>query len=220
MEYINFGDLKGNTNYPFKLPWDLSLSDEPENVKEKVNIKPSKYTEATYGNTLIFNFEDYELFTRFDKGNKLIWIRVKLLELSFKKKRELTKSLKQQNKNISSINLQSLIELKRKSPTSNWKVRMTEGDQNFKDKSINDTDLILLGFIDNLISASEQKKANSVYSSVRKVVLSINKLNDKHHSFIETLEREELVEYIHQSVRLTGFKIDNGLDLTEEWREW
>ena len=96
---------------------------------------------------------------------------------------------------------------------------MREGDKLFTERNIIDTDSVLNAFIDQLIAAAEQKKASAIYSATKKFVLGMNKLNN-HHPFIDTMEREELVEYIHKAIRLTGIKMDDGIDLTEEWRSW
>jgi len=45
---------------------------------------------------------------------------------------------------------------------------------------------------------------------VEKVVVSLNELNEQYDFFIETLEREELSEFI----------VEVEEDITEEWREW
>jgi len=34
------------------------------------------------------------------------------------------------------------------------------------------------------------------------------------------MEREELVDFIENAVKLIGFKIDSGVDITEDWRQW
>lgn len=39
-------------------------------------------------------------------------------------------------------------------------------------------------------------------------------------NFIETMEREELAEFIEKAARLAGLEIEDGYDITEEWREW
>ncbi|WIY60546.1 hypothetical protein QRY57_22410 [Bacillus arachidis] len=44
---------------------------------------------------------------------------------------------------------------------------------------------------------------------VEKVVVSLNELNEQYDFFIETLEREELYEFI----------VEVEEDITEEWRE-
>ena len=220
LEEINFGSHKGNINYPFSLPYNMVFSDEPEIVKNKISMKSSESSDASWGSYLQFNTEELQILTGFGNQKNLIWVRIRPLELAFKKKRELTKTLRQQNKNITAENTGQLVQLKNQSPIVAWRRRMDEGDNAFNEKCFSETGKILNTFIDTLVVAAEQKKANVIYSSIKKVIQSINKLNDKQHGFVETLEREELVDYIHNAVRLTGFKIDNGLDLTEEWREW
>ena len=76
---------------------------------------------------------------------------------------------------------------------------------------------MLTEYIDNLVVATKEKKANKVLSAVKKVVLSLNKLEQK-YGHIETIEREELCPFILDAVKTTGFQCD--YDLTEEWREW
>ena len=34
------------------------------------------------------------------------------------------------------------------------------------------------------------------------------------------MEREELVDFIEKATKLTGFKIEDGIDITEDWRAW
>jgi hypothetical protein len=36
---------------------------------------------------------------------------------------------------------------------------------------------------------------------------------------IETLERDDLVEFITAAVRLTGYQVEEGADITASWRE-
>ncbi len=125
---------------------------------------------------MIFNFEDYCFLTAFDYKKELIWLRVKLLEKSFKRKRELTKSLRQQNKNLLISNVTDFKLLREKSPITSWTKRMKEGDDNFTIKNIEDSKCLLTAFLDNLLISTEQKKANSIYSATRKVTQGFNKL--------------------------------------------
>ena len=110
--------------------------------------------------------------------------------------------------------------LKDQSPILIWKKRMDEGDNNFTIDNIKETDKLLCFFMDNLIEALALKKANIIFSATKKLTQNLNKLNEKHQYFIETLEREEIVDYIHTAIKLTGFIIEKETDLTEEWREW
>ena len=53
---------------------------------------------------------------------------------------------------------------------------------------------------------------------VKEVVLKINVLNEKYNYFIETAEREELLEYILSVSELAG--LETKSDITDEWRDW
>ena len=50
--------------------------------------------------------------------------------------------------------------------------------------------------------------------------MAFNRFNEKNNGMIETTEREELCDFINTLVRTTGLPVDEGIDLTEEWREW
>ncbi|EEL89292.1 hypothetical protein bcere0029_8260 [Bacillus cereus AH1272] len=53
---------------------------------------------------------------------------------------------------------------------------------------------------------------------VKEVVIKINELNIEHDHFIETMEREDLYEFIDTGARIAGLESEE--DITEEWREW
>lgn len=220
LEEINLGSHKGNTNYPYALPFDWVFSDTAEQVKKKIGKKAAESSVTSYGSYMLFNTEAFQYLTGFNESGHLIWIRIMPLELSFKKKRALTVSLNKQNKNINNSGLQQLAEIKNQTPVVDWEKRMQEGDMNFSAASISATDMLLKEFITNLINATEKKNAKAVYSATKKLVLGLNKLNDKYDCFIDTMERDELIEFLQNAIRLTGFVIDEGLDITEEWREW
>jgi len=80
--------------------------------------------------------------------------------------------------------------------------------------------ILLKDYLLTLAELTTQKKAVNIYNSIKKIVTSLNKINDKNDGFIETMEREELCEFINNVVRETGLDIDGNIDLTEEWREW
>ena len=93
---------------------------------------------------------------------------------------------------------------------------MNEGDDIFNKEDIEFAQKVLETFIDTIYEATIQKKATKIYSAIKKVVVSFNRNGD----YIETLEREELVNFIQDSVKLTGFAIEDNSDLTQQWREW
>lgn len=220
LEEINFGSHKGEINYPFSLPYKWAFSDSADTVKNKIGLKGSESSKSSYGFYIIFYSEDHQFLTGFDNSGKLIWVRVMPLELSFKRKKLLAASLRKQNKNINTSALQQLIELKNNLPVIEWMKRLNEGDTSFTEANISDTGKLLNVFIGSLKTATESGNARAVFSATKKTVIGLNKLNEKYHTFIDTTEREELVEFIHKAISLTGFVIDEGLDLTEEWREW
>lgn len=53
---------------------------------------------------------------------------------------------------------------------------------------------------------------------VKEVVIKLNELNIEHDYFIETMEREDLYEFIDIAARIAGLESEE--DITEEWREW
>ncbi|WP_218973875.1 hypothetical protein [Paenibacillus sp. BGI2013] len=56
--------------------------------------------------------------------------------------------------------------------------------------------------------------------AVEEVVVSFNEMNEANGYFIETMEREELADFIDKAARLVGLDIHEDEDITEEWREW
>ena len=79
---------------------------------------------------------------------------------------------------------------------------------------------VLKKFIGTLEVAVAKRKVSQVQGAIKKTVVTFNKLNPKNNYFIETLEREELVDFMIKAVRLTGFKVEEDADITESWREW
>lgn len=58
----------------------------------------------------------------------------------------------------------------------------------------------------------------SIMEYVKAVVVTFNQIDEK-YCFIETVEREELCDYIYIVAQMAGLDVD-GSDITEEWREW
>ena len=108
-------------------------------------------------------------------------------------------------------------ELYNQKPTLQWKQRMEEGDDLFSEENIIETDKLLSSFLDELENMSQQNE-ETILQSVERVVLGLNELNEVYNDFIETLEREELCEFISEAAKTAGLNSDE--DITEEWREW
>ena len=220
--FIGFkiGDFYGNPKFPFELPFGLKLKDNYEEVKKKLNVTSSKITILEDSAYYQFNFDKFYVLTYFSLNDNLIYLVVKLFEKSELSNIELKKSFKIQNKNIKTENLSLLDKLRNKNPTFQWKQRMLEGDDIFNDENILETSKQLDVYIDNLKDAVLKRNSKSIYNSVKKNVLSLNKLNEKLDYFIETTEREELCKFIDECIIATGFELENGYDMTQEWREW
>lgn len=202
-------------------PFGLNYGDHSDTVTNKIGVKPfSKSKNYDNEHTWTYYNDKFEIMPVFDDKLNLMWLRIWAIKKSDKKKIELKENLKQQNKNISIVQIDKIIALKKSKPTSNWRHRLNEGDSIFNDSNIRESETILDSFIDNLAIATKSKKASSIYSTAKKVTEIFNKANRKQNNFINTMEREELVNFIENAIKLTGFKIDNGVDITEHWRQW
>ncbi|MGG1679670.1 hypothetical protein ACIFOT_28715 [Neobacillus sp. NRS-1170] len=108
-------------------------------------------------------------------------------------------------------------ELTKNKPTLEWKQRM-EDDDLFTDENINATNEVLHSYINSLKELRDNPTEEEVLECVKNVVISLNELNENYDYFIETMEREELYEFITEAARIAGFESEE--DITEEWREW
>ena len=204
---------------PIKLPFSLSLGDHKEIIFEKLKKKPYDKATNSYGHAWWFKFDSYRILTALDKEHSLIWLRVSQLTRQEVEKEKLKKDLRRQNKNITAENINALMIFMDKIPTSKWKERMLQGDEIFTEDGIAKFEQLLEDFVNQLIKMIHKKNATTIYNSVKKVV---NKINAANHNYeiIDTLEREELCEFINQVVRKAGLDIDSKIDLTEDWRDW
>ncbi|SES44117.1 hypothetical protein SAMN05518872_11338 [Psychrobacillus sp. OK032] len=103
-------------------------------------------------------------------------------------------------------------------PTNEWTKRMADGDDIFNPENIEATIKVLDSYITNLMKLEVKPKKKEIMKFVKDVVISLNELNDKYDYFIETMEREDLCEYIIETANIAGLESDE--DITEEWREW
>ena len=202
------------------LPFGLFLGDNQEIVLQKLGKKPYDKSLTSYGHCWWTQFDEFRILTALSPDFELIWVRILKLTLAEKEKIKLKKYLSQQNKNIKSESSKRILEYSDKLPTIEWNRRKGEGDDLFTDKGIVAVESLLKEYLLTLSELTTKGKAASIYNSIKKIVTSLNKINDKNGGFIETLEREELCEFINNVVRETGLDIDKNIDLTEEWREW
>lgn len=113
--------------------------------------------------------------------------------------------------------LQNANQVEQSLPTQEWRIRMDDGDDQFTEENILATETVLQDYrvvLSNLNNPSEKE----IIKKVKKTVLRLNALNEKYDFFIETLEREELYDFIMEEAQQAGLETEE--DITEEWREW
>nr|WP_298828980.1 hypothetical protein [uncultured Planococcus sp.] len=113
----------------------------------------------------------------------------------------------QQNKN----------QLEQPLPTQAWKIRMDEGDDLFTEENIASTEKVLQAYSEGL-SHLQNPSDEEIIRKVKETILRLNALNEDYNFFIETLEREELYDFIMEKAQNAGLETEE--DITEEWREW
>lgn len=112
----------------------------------------------------------------------------------------------------------TLKELRNKKPTEIWKDDMEEDDDLFTEENITESEEALDDFIDELISLGDNANEKDIMDCVKKVVIKFNDFNEKYDYYIETMEREDLCEFIIKAAQIAGLETDE--DITEEWREF
>ena len=108
-------------------------------------------------------------------------------------------------------------DLKNNKPTAAWQQRM-EDDEIFTVENIKATDEILDTYINRLEGSVDKMSEQDILEYVQEIVIGLNELNEQFDYFIETLEREELCEFIIKAANAAGLETEE--DITEEWREW
>ncbi|HDR4736004.1 TPA: hypothetical protein QCR36_002257 [Bacillus cereus] len=108
-------------------------------------------------------------------------------------------------------------ELKKSKPTTSW-VEYDEDGEFFTEENISATNKVLDTYINNLQQLGENPTEVEVMQAVKEVVIKLNELNIEHDHFIETMEREDLYDFIDTAAQIAGLESEE--DITEEWREW
>ncbi|MGG3756147.1 hypothetical protein ABET26_11175 [Bacillus anthracis] len=108
-------------------------------------------------------------------------------------------------------------ELKKSKPTTSW-VEYDEDGEFFTEENISATNKVLDTYINNLQQLGENPTEVEVMQVVKEVVMKLNELNIEHDHFIETMEREDLYDFIDTAARIAGLESEE--DITEEWCEW
>jgi hypothetical protein len=99
-------------------------------------------------------------------------------------------------------------------PTIDWQTQLNEGSDFFTQEAIIESDKLLDRYVASLQDATNE---NAIWRAIETVVKAFDELNIKHDYFIETMEREDLAEFIQKAAEAAGLFYDG--DVTEEWRE-
>jgi len=199
----------------------LKIGDSQEDVlrklntkpKEKITSEPSSMPGSVKRHNWIFWMEDYKLQISFLDDFKLDFIRVREFEKSEKLKIKLNDTIKEQKKNLSPENLKNIEAAGDLSFLHRWSIETK--DEPKKNELIE----FMKNYLALISEHTAKKSASKIYAETTKLVKSINKLNHD-SSFIESTERADLCAFIEKVVQSTGFRIPEGLDITEEYRMW
>jgi len=99
-------------------------------------------------------------------------------------------------------------------PTINWKEQLDDGSAFFTEEIIIESDKLIDNYLDALQKATNE---HAIWKAIEAVVKAFDKLNIDLDYFIDTMEREDLAEYIQKAAEAAGLFYDG--DVTEEWRE-
>jgi len=118
----------------------------------------------------------------------------------------------------SSFNDELVVELKKEKPTHEWRATAIKGGWNYSSPVLQGTDKILDAYIVSLAKDKAMKKIDNTLEYAETAVVALNELSRSNGYFIETMEREQLAEFIQNSAGRVGYSYQG--DITERWREW
>ena len=202
------------------LPFGLNIGDDKKTIEQKIGKKLTGKRIANDGGSFYEPFfDEFRLLLALDSKEQLRWLMLFKLELYEKERIRLKALLKSQNKNIDSNRIPEIQAFLSETPIPQWRQRMAEGDDMFSEESITAVETPLTEYVQTLCEAVQKKNATTVYNSMGKLVKKLNKINDK-YGLIETMEREELCEWMNAIIRKTGLELADDVDITDEYREW
>ncbi len=111
-----------------------------------------------------------------------------------------------------------VVELQENKPTHEWKAVANKGGWHYSPSVLQETDNILDAYIVSLAKDKAIKKIDNTLEYVETAVVALNELSRDNGYFIETMEREQLADFIQGSALRVGFSYKG--DITERWREW
>ena len=201
------------------LSFGLNIGDDKTTIVQKIGKKLTGKTVSDYGSAYDVLFEEFRLLVVLNPKEQLRRLILFKLELYEKERIRLKAFLKSQNKNIDPNRIPEIQAFLSETPITQWCKRMAQGDDMFSEESITAVETALTEYVQTLCEAVQKKNATTVYNSMGKLVKKLNKINDK-YGLIETMEREELCEWLNTLIRKTGLELADNVDITDEYREW
>ena len=203
------------------LPFGLNIGDDKTTIVQKIGKKLTGKTVSDYGSAYDVLFEEFRLLVVLNPKEQLRRLILFKLELYEKERIRLKALLKSQNKNIDPDRIPEIQAFLSETPITQWRKRMAQGDDMFSEESITAVEKALTEYVQTLCEAVQKKNATTVYNSMGKLVKKLNKINNKYkYGLIETMEREELCEWMNAIIRKTGLELADDVDITDEYREW
>ena len=103
-------------------------------------------------------------------------------------------------------------------PTDDWRDRMAEGSNSFTEDGLSAFERILREYMSSVHQLSVDAAQEDALLLLEATVKKINGANRAHDHPIDTVEREELVQFLLGA--LADVLPQAGDDPTEDWREW
>lgn len=98
-------------------------------------------------------------------------------------------------------------------------MKFAEEECIYNEKDVEKCKQLLINYL-NELSVMENPIDKEIKIKVKKLVISLNKLNEKlDYTLIETEQRKSICEFINETAIDRGLQ-DRSEDITEEWREW
>lgn len=204
------------------LPFGLSFPATQQSVMDALGRKPFSKSKNFLGNAFWTYYEDaFELMVIFNaEGSSVECFKIITLKRKERQKLDLLENLAEQKKNIIPERIPEVEALIERFPTIAWERRMNSRDTHITVEAIEASRQVFEAFIAGVCKATKTRNPKSIYAAVKKATNAFNKVARQHKGFIETMEREETVEFFNTAIKLTGFQFDPSFDLTEEYRSW
>jgi hypothetical protein len=111
-----------------------------------------------------------------------------------------------------------LKQFRKENPTLHWKKRLTLLTRLLQGRSIRKARKILDNFISKLEDVKDQSPV-AINQIVQQTISELNDLNES-NEFIDTIEREDICDYINRAASAAGLNINNSEDITTKYRNW